>query len=209
MKLSTLSTAVSALALLMLIAPAACAQDGYSSYHWDWGLGAGDPHKRYHRSYRTPVHRYYQPQRDDSWRYREREVRLYADREWEKDKASYERDRERDNLHCRDRVRGLGTQWIGTPGALEAAKKDWMERVRYDAGEKWIDWANATEVQSRCGRTSIGETAGQVLYRCEIIARPCVAELKYDAGATTRDDRRQSIQEERREEKNERDERRP
>lgn len=208
MKLSTLSTLLSAAAVLSLAAPAACAQDGYSSYHWDWGLGSGDPHKRYHRSYRRPIVRHYEP-RDESWRYRERDVRLYADRDWEKDKASYERDQERDNLHCRDRVRGLGTQWIGTPGALEAAKKDWMERVRYDNGEKWIDWANATEVRSRCGRVSIGEVAGQVLYRCEIVARPCAAELKYDAGAVARDDKREERQEQRREEKEDREERRP
>jgi hypothetical protein len=76
-------------------------------------------------------------------------------------------------LQCADRVRGLGTQWIGESGALEAAKKDWLEHVRYDLGESYMDLTNAGELVKRCGRTSIGEAAGQVLFRCEIWARPC------------------------------------
>lgn len=76
-------------------------------------------------------------------------------------------------FHCGGPTRGLGTQWIGTEGAMDAAKKDWMERVRYDLGEAFLDLSHATDFVSRCGRTSIGETMGQVMYRCEIIARPC------------------------------------
>ena len=68
---------------------------------------------------------------------------------------------------------GLGTQWIGTEGAMDAAKKDWMERVRYDYGESYLDMTNSKDFVSRCGRVSIGETMGQVMYRCEIVARPC------------------------------------
>ena len=74
---------------------------------------------------------------------------------------------------CADKVRGLGTQWIGTEGAMDAAKKDWMERVRYDYGESYLDMNNSKDFVSRCGRVSIGETMGQVMYRCEIVARPC------------------------------------
>ena len=78
-------------------------------------------------------------------------------------------------FHCGGQVRGLGTQWIGTEGAMDAAKKDWMERVRYDLGESFLDLTNAKDFISRCGRTSIGEAMGQVMYRCEIVARPCKA----------------------------------
>ena len=74
---------------------------------------------------------------------------------------------------CAGKVRGLGTQWVGEAGALEAAKKDWMERVRYDLGESYLDLSNAEDFVRRCGRTSIGEVAGNVMHRCEIIARPC------------------------------------
>jgi hypothetical protein len=74
---------------------------------------------------------------------------------------------------CRGPVRGLGSQWIGEEGALEAAKKDWMERVRYDLGESYLDISHAEEFEARCGRTSIGQVAGQVMYRCEVVARPC------------------------------------
>jgi hypothetical protein len=74
---------------------------------------------------------------------------------------------------CAYKIRGLGTQWIGEEGALEAAKKDWMEKVRYDLGESFLDLKNARSFVHRCGRTSIGETMGQVMYRCEMVARPC------------------------------------
>jgi hypothetical protein len=84
--------------------------------------------------------------------------------------SSERRDRGRT---CLDRVRGLGTQWIGEQGALDAAKKDWMERVRYYHGETFLDLSHAADFAKRCGRVSIGEVAGQVLYRCEIEARPC------------------------------------
>ena len=79
---------------------------------------------------------------------------------------------------CLDRVRGLGTQWIGEQGALDAAKKDWMERVRYYHGETFLDLSHASDFAKRCGRVSIGEVAGQVLYRCEIEARPCKASFE-------------------------------
>lgn len=80
---------------------------------------------------------------------------------------------DRKHYHCEAKVRGLGTQWIGTEGALQAARKDWMERVRYDLGEAYLDMTHAADEVSRCGRVSIGETMGQVMYRCEIVARPC------------------------------------
>ena len=86
--------------------------------------------------------------------------------------------------HClKELVRGLGTQWIGTEGALSAAKKDWMERVRYDHGETYLDLTHAEDVENRCGRVSIGEVVGQVTYRCEIMARPCKAEFEKIEGA--------------------------
>ena len=52
---------------------------------------------------------------------------------------SSERAEKRDGRVCLDRVRGLGTQWIGEQGALDGAKKDWMERVRYYHGETYVD----------------------------------------------------------------------
>jgi hypothetical protein len=70
-------------------------------------------------------------------------------------------------------VRGVGTEWIGQEGALTAARKDWMERVRYDHGERFLDMTNDRDEVSRCSRVSIGELVGKVMYRCEIWARPC------------------------------------
>jgi hypothetical protein len=103
------------------------------------------------------------PRRSDDGRYeRERgDVHGYRSMDGERDRV------------CKGEVRGLGTQWIGTEGAMDAAKKDWMERTRYDLGESYLDLSHARDFVSRCGRVSIGETLGQVMYRCEIIARPC------------------------------------
>ena len=92
--------------------------------------------------------------------------------------ASERRDSRDRNRVCLDRVRGLGTQWIGEQGALDAARKDWMERVRYYHGETFLDLSHAADFAKRCGRVSIGEVAGQVLYRCEIEARPCKASFE-------------------------------
>jgi hypothetical protein len=101
-----------------------------------------------------------------------------ARREREPDWRAYrhtDRDDKPRGGYCDDKVRGVGTQWIGTKGAMDAAWKDWMERVRYDLGESFLDRTHAVDVESRCGRVSVGEVAGQVLYRCEIVARPCKA----------------------------------
>src|SRR3990167_5725238 len=84
---------------------------------------------------------------------------------------------------CLPPVRGVGSQWIGLEGAMDAAKKDWSERVRYDYGEIFIDLTHARDFESRCGRTSIGQVAGQILMRCEVFARPCKAELTKVEGA--------------------------
>ena len=84
---------------------------------------------------------------------------------------------EEDVKFCLGPVRGVGTQWLGEDGAMDAATKDWRERVRYDLGEIFVDITHAKDFRKRCGRTSIGETLGQVLFRCEVWARPCKAEF--------------------------------
>ncbi len=111
-------------------------------------------------------------------------VMAYVRRDGDRGGTTYI-DRERGDFHCAEKVRGLGTQWIGTEGAMDAAKKDWMERVRYDYGESFLDMSNSKDFVSRCGRTSIGETMGQVMYRCEIVARPCKGQMQ-ESKATTK-----------------------
>ena len=99
--------------------------------------------------------------------------------------AVVERERgEEERGRCLPPVSGLGTQWIGIKGALDAARKDWMERVRYDHGESFVDMSHAAEVGSRCGRVSIGAFLGRVMYRCEVMARPCRA--RFEQGEATK-----------------------
>jgi hypothetical protein len=147
------------IALVAALAVPAYVSPVSATDYWDWNVGSGSPttrtkkarvkySKRYKKEDPTKVMGYIK--RDD-------EVKLAAKPE----------------VQCAEKVRGLGTQWIGTEGAMDAAKKDWMERVRYDYGESFLDLSHAKDFVSRCGRTSIGETMGQVMYRCEIVARPC------------------------------------
>jgi len=150
-----------AIALPAYVAPATATD------YWDWSIGSGSPTARAKKArykYARRHHHREVARRDDGTK-----VMGYVKREGE----TIVIERERGEFHCAEKVRGLGTQWIGTEGAMDAAKKDWMERVRYDYGEAFLDMTNAKDFVSRCGRTSIGETMGQVMYRCEIIARPC------------------------------------
>jgi hypothetical protein len=111
------------------------------------------------------------PSRSDEYRCHGKKCRYYAAPTYEEPEKI-----------CAGKVRGLGSQWVGEAGALEAAKKDWMERVRYDLGESFLDLSHAEDFVRRCGRTSIGETLGQVLYRCEITARPCKGDFAKTEG---------------------------
>ncbi len=160
------------LALVLAFATPAPASD----LDWDWGMGSGAPEAKHRQAgkhvQRRPRRRTYSKSADAT------KVMAYVQREDEAKKAN-------DGLICVDKVRGLGTQWIGTEGAMEAAKKDWMERVRYDHGESYVDMSNAKEFEKRCGRVSIGEIAGQVTYRCEVHARPCKPPLKDARAAKT------------------------
>ncbi len=148
-----------ALALAIVFAGPAMATD------WDWDMGSGSPTARHHRA---RVHYRHRSHHEGP------KVMAYEKRADDRDRDG----KDERGGKCVDKVRGLGTQWIGTQGALDAAKKDWMERVRYDHGESYIDMTNAKDFVSRCGRTSIGEIAGQVTYRCEIYARPCKAPMQ-------------------------------
>jgi hypothetical protein len=146
------------IALIAAIAVPAYVGPVSASDYWDWNVGSGSPTSRAKKARIRHAKRH---KKEDPTR-----VMGYVKREDDKFAGKTE-------VQCTEKVRGLGTQWIGTEGAMDAAKKDWMERVRYDYGESFLDLTHAKDFVSRCGRTSIGETMGQVMYRCEIVARPC------------------------------------
>ena len=151
------------LALALAFAAPAFATD----INWDWDIGSGSPSAKHRHAGAKYAQRRHRARSSNN----SAKVMAYVKREEEARKYD-------DGWQCTGRVRGLGTQWIGTEGAMEAAKKDWMERVRYDHGESYIDMSNARDFETRCGRVSIGEIAGQVTYRCEVHARPCKPPLK-------------------------------
>ena len=101
-----------ALAFALVLAVPAFATD------WNWDLSTNPSRSRAHH-----VRHYY------------RHVNIEADNRGDRDRDRRDRERADAGWLCLDKVRGLGTQWIGTEGALDAARKDWMERVRYDHGE--------------------------------------------------------------------------
>jgi hypothetical protein len=141
---------------------------------WDWDIG-----------YKRPgfVHHHYRHHVSDIDRER---VRLYREEGLEAGRRAEHHEERRDErafdddrgFHCLEPIRGVGTEWIGQEGALKGARKDWMERVRYDHGERFIDMTNDRDEVSRCSRVSIGEVVGPVMYRCEIWARPCQAHME-------------------------------
>lgn len=76
-------------------------------------------------------------------------------------------------VKCLAPVQVVGSQDIREGAAEESAQKAWSEQVRWAHGEAFMDMGNAKDYQRRCSRSSIGEVAGQVFHRCEIIATPC------------------------------------
>lgn len=150
------------LAALAVIFPTASHAEDWSLSTWQQGPRSPSAYGKAQPKWRATAHRHRQRRTAPS-QVKQDEVKLYR----AEDKPLPE------GVTCQPQVRGLGTQWVGEQGALDAAKKDWMERVRYDLGESYLDMANAADETHRCGRVSIGEALGQVMYRCEIIARPC------------------------------------
>jgi hypothetical protein len=167
MKKTVTLALAAALALPLAPLPAAATD-------WDWNIGSGTPESRTKKA-RVKYAKRYNKTKTASTSNDATKVMAYVKRE---DVAG------KQEVTCADKVRGLGTQWIGTEGAMDAAKKDWMERVRYDYGESFLDLSHSKDFVSRCGRTSIGETLGQVMYRCEIVARPCKGVMNETAAAT-------------------------
>ena len=96
-----------ALAVAMAFAAVFAAPASATEIDWDWDVGSGAPHAKH----RKPV------------KYAEQRRRHRARSSAENTKVMAYVKREA-GFQCADKVRGLGTQWIGTEGAMEAAKKD-------------------------------------------------------------------------------------
>jgi len=137
-KLAVRERGTSASHRLLALGFAACFIVPAHAVHWDWDIG-----------YRRPgfVHHHYRDHLSDIERQR---VRLYQEAEIDAGHRAEHREGRRDEcgcdddrgFHCLEPIRGVGTEWIGKEGALKGARKDWMERVRYDHGERFIDMTN-------------------------------------------------------------------
>jgi type II secretory pathway pseudopilin PulG len=95
---------------------------------------------------------------------------------------------------CRGpRIEAIGEEHASQDAALKSADKRWQASVRFDFGEKWMDLTYARRYESRCQRSSTGESlaakvtdaitggGAPVLYRCKVWAIRCVAPRKRGA----------------------------
>lgn len=78
-----------------------------------------------------------------------------------------------DGSKCFEPIAVTGSQWIGEEGAYESAVKAAKELIRWQIGEMAMDPANWKDVKRRCSMSSVGEIAGQVFHRCELVVTPC------------------------------------
>lgn len=176
MKATTASTLLSVLMLAALAAPS-CAQDGYGGIHWDWQLGTGDPHKRYHPHYRPHVRYYREPEHDrEDGRHYEIEAR-----------------RDRDDWQCLDHpIMVLSTEHTEAALAMESAKKLWAATTQWIHGSRFMNLENAADEKVKCDQSNAMDTiSGRLVegaqklvgndglnVRCVISARPCSAPLE-------------------------------
>lgn len=82
-----------------------------------------------------------------------------------------------------DKGRELSTE----EAAVKDAERSWGALIREERGEKWMDLKYAERYESRCNRSSTGESATSqvvgaitggnagLLYRCRVWAEPCQA----------------------------------
>ena len=80
-----------------------------------------------------------------------------------------------------------GREFSSEEAALKDAERSWGALVREEPGERWMDLKFAERYESRCQRSSTGESATAkitetltggslgLLYRCRIWAEPCLA----------------------------------
>ncbi len=85
-------------------------------------------------------------------------------------------------------ISATGEERYGLERAKEAAAAQWMERVRFLYGVRYMDPRNARHASYECGRSSTGnrasektaDLAGRFLEQCELKAEPCKAEKDRD-----------------------------
>jgi hypothetical protein len=163
--------------MLAALAAPSCAQDGYGGIHWDWQLGTGDPHKRYHPHYRPHVRYYREPEHDrEDGRHYEIEAR-----------------RDRDDWQCLDHpIMVLSTEHTEAALAMESAKKLWAATTQWIHGSRFMNLENAADEKVKCDQSNAMDTiSGRLVegaqklvgndglnVRCVISARPCSAPLE-------------------------------
>jgi hypothetical protein len=79
---------------------------------------------------------------------------------------------------CAYPISVVGSQWIDEPGAEESAQKAWMELVRFELGEAYLEINNAKHYAALCSRSSIGEMLDKTQHRCKVTAVPCRPALR-------------------------------
>lgn len=112
--------------------------------------------------------------RGDCWKYRKHKTPSY-----------YAAPRAEWHPHCREDVDAIGSEHYGADKAKASAEANWMQKVRFHFGVKFMDPVNAKNLRYECSRSSTGERASEkltgtfqqgVLEQCQVIGQPCRAE---------------------------------
>lgn len=107
---------------------------------------------------------------------------------------------------CLNETTGIGQAMLDIRSAMESAKLDWNQRVRYTYGERFMNLAVALDIRSRCSRAETNESVIGRQYekwvetftngnsdpfrkRCEIIAAPCSVEWHQGLAPSTPNER--------------------
>ena len=78
-----------------------------------------------------------------------------------------------DGISCKDVLTVIGDARPSEEMARDDAEKTFMRAARFRFGESWMSVENARDYAIRCSRASIAEVVGQVMHRCELMAKPC------------------------------------
>ena len=215
-----------ALCLAIALMTPAYAHDGqWNPYNeWDWASKAmredhygvrNSPRYRPYRAHRQRYVRYYHPRphyhrHDES--HEERQARLaaverayelrhgpqvygYSQRDHDPKRSGIRRD-PTSNVTCWPAVEAWSTEANTDEGAWRDAQRAWENVVRAMVGERWMEVANAKDIEKQCWVSSgnqsaigrVAERVGEVLntnvdgrrHRCRIMARPCQAPIEHD-----------------------------
>jgi len=129
-----------------------------------------EPERRYHHEHRRPEVR--------AWIMRRPEPPEYQ---------SKPRDVLEERRECRMQVAIVGDEARSEEAAQLQARQHWLKAVRFEYGERFLQFEAAMDIHFQCSRSDFPVTGGKVgavadaithQWRCRMFAVPCTAPIK-------------------------------